>query len=80
MAQDIHSMHATLARLNEPRLQNQRYVVSDVKKDEIGKLALGAKLDRALDRRMSGQDAVFTAGTKKKETAASTGLVNAAAA
>jgi hypothetical protein len=78
LAQDMHQMHATLARLDEPRLQNQRYVVSDVKKDEIGKLALGAKLDRALDRRMSSQDASFT--NKKKPTPTGSGMVKAAAA
>jgi hypothetical protein len=59
LAQDMHAVHATLARLEEPRLSNQRYVVSDDKRAEIGALALGAKLDKALARRMSGQDASF---------------------
>jgi len=62
----MSAVHATLARLEEPRLTNQRYVVSENKKEEISKLALGAKLERALNRRMSGQDASFT---KKKEGA-----------
>jgi hypothetical protein len=64
LAQDMSAVHATLARLEEPRLVNQRYVVSEGKKEEISKLALGAKLERALGRRMSSQDASFT---KKKD-------------
>lgn len=32
---------------------------SENKRDEIGALALGAKLEKALARRMSGQDASF---------------------
>jgi len=66
LAQDMSAVHATLARLEEPRLTNQRYIVSEGKKEEISKLALGAKLERALGRRMSSQDASFT---KKKEGA-----------
>lgn len=37
----------------------QRYMLTNEKTDDMSKLALGAKLDRALARRMSGQDAVF---------------------
>jgi hypothetical protein len=64
LAQDMHATFATLARLEEPRLANQRYVVSEDKRDEIGALALGAKLEKALARRMSGQDASFKGGKK----------------
>lgn len=60
---DIKSVHASLQRMEDARLQSQRYDVSDMKSEEIGKLALGAKLERALDRRYKSQDAVFT---KKK--------------
>jgi hypothetical protein len=60
----MHATFATLARLDEPRLANQRYVVSEDKRDEIGALALGAKLEKALARRMSGQDASFKGGKK----------------
>jgi len=76
-AQDITQVQATLSRLDEPRLTNQRYVVSDEKKEEISKLALGAKLERALGRRMSKQDAVFTKGKGKAEASVP---VNATAA
>jgi len=60
-------LHATLARLEEPRLSNQRYVVSEDKRDEFGALALGAKLEKALARRMSGQDASFSAPSSPKK-------------
>jgi hypothetical protein len=67
LAQDVHTLTTGLARLDQPKLQKQRYVVSEGKKEEISKLALGAKLERALGRRMSSQDAVFTRGSMKGE-------------
>jgi len=48
-----------LNRLEQAKLQQQRFVVSEKKGEVINKLALGAKLDRALRWRMSGQDAVM---------------------
>jgi hypothetical protein len=77
LAQDIRTLTSGLARLDQPKLQNQRYIVSDEKKDQISKLALGAKLERALGRRMVGQDASFSPkkgkvirGLSEKEVAA----------
>ncbi|KAF2834755.1 hypothetical protein M501DRAFT_1020546 [Patellaria atrata CBS 101060] len=64
---DIKAWNAGLDRLEDKRLAQQRYVVSTEKNDDMNKLALGAKLDRALGRRLSSQDAVFT----RKVTAAS---------
>ena len=40
-------------------LAQQRVELSEEKVANMSKLALGAKLDRALNRRMSGQDAVM---------------------
>jgi len=40
-------------------LSKQRVILSEEKTANLSKLALGAKLDRALDRRMTGQDAVM---------------------
>lgn len=44
--------------------------MNDNKSDEVSKLALGAKVERALARRMTGQDAQFrrngSGGSKKK--------------
>lgn len=60
----LKSLQTRLQRMEDARLQGQRFVVSQDKREELSSLALGAKLERALGRRMSGQDAVFT--TKKK--------------
>jgi len=46
-----------LGRLDQKSMQQQRFTVSEQKGEIINKLALGAKLDRALRWRMSGQDA-----------------------
>ena len=48
-----------LERLNNKRLQQQRYQPSREKSDNLSKLALGAKVERALGRRMTSQDAVL---------------------
>lgn len=58
-AQEIKSWNAGFERLEDKRLQQQRYMLTSEKTDDMNKLALGAKLERALGRRMSGQDAVF---------------------
>jgi len=57
---EIKSWSATFDRMQDKRLDKQRYVMSVKKDDEILTNALGAKLERALGRRMVGQDAVFT--------------------
>lgn len=66
LVRDIGVLSAGLARLDQPKLQDQRYAVSEGKREEIGKLALGAKLERALGRRMVGQDASFTRRSEKR--------------
>ncbi|KAK3308299.1 uncharacterized protein B0T15DRAFT_104667 [Chaetomium strumarium] len=48
-----------LERLKNPRLSDQRVYLNEEKTANLQKLALGAKLDRALGRRMTGQDAVM---------------------
>lgn len=58
-AQEIKSWNEGFERLEDKRLAQQRYTLTSEKTDNMSKLALGAKLDRALARRMSGQDAVF---------------------
>jgi len=47
-----------LRRMEDRRLMNQRFVPSEQKSEMISKLALGAKLERALRWRMDKQDAV----------------------
>jgi hypothetical protein len=59
-SQDIKTWNAGFERLEDKRLVQQRYTPSEDKTADMSKLALGAKVQRALDRRMSSQDAVFT--------------------
>jgi len=56
---ELKEWTAGFERLDSQRLQQQRYTPSAEKTDTLGKLALGAKLDRALGRRMTGQDATM---------------------
>ncbi|KAK5126632.1 hypothetical protein LTR85_009566 [Meristemomyces frigidus] len=58
--QDLKSWSGALERMQDERLDKQRYIMSGNKSDEVSKLALGAKVERALSRRMVGQDAQFT--------------------
>lgn len=54
---EIRDIAVGLDRMENKALSSQRVVLSEEKTDNMSKLALGAKLERALDRRMSGQDA-----------------------
>lgn len=56
---EIRDIATGLDRMENKALTSQRVLLSDEKTDAMSKLALGAKLERALDRRMSGQDAVM---------------------
>ena len=46
-------------RMENKALASQRVTLSEQKTEHMSKLALGAKVERALDRRMSSQDAVM---------------------
>ncbi|GAP92782.1 hypothetical protein SAMD00023353_9400110 [Rosellinia necatrix] len=54
---EIRNIESGLARMENKALSKQRVVLSEEKTANLNKLALGAKLDRALDRRMTSQDA-----------------------
>ncbi|KAL1887690.1 hypothetical protein Cpir12675_006449 [Ceratocystis pirilliformis] len=56
---EITTIASGLARMENKALSSQRVTLSEERTSYMAKLALGAKLDRALDRRMSGQDAVM---------------------
>lgn len=56
---EMAHIESGLTRMENKALSKQRVVLSEDKAANLNKLALGAKLDRALDRRMSGQDAVM---------------------
>jgi len=57
--QEINDITEGLDKLENKKLASQRFVPSQEKTEYLSKLALGAKLERALDRRMYGQDAVM---------------------
>ena len=56
---EIKDLTEGLERLENKPLTQQRFVPSEAKTDDLSKLALGAKVERALGRRMTGQDAVM---------------------
>jgi hypothetical protein len=56
---EINHIEHGLARMENKALTQQRVVLSEEKSANLNKLALGAKLDRALDRRMVSQDAIM---------------------
>ncbi|PYH98370.1 hypothetical protein BO71DRAFT_58404 [Aspergillus ellipticus CBS 707.79] len=56
---DFHNLRDGLERLENKPLLKQRFVPTAEKSDNLSKLALGAKVERALGRRMTGQDAVM---------------------
>jgi hypothetical protein len=57
--QEIKDIEDGLEKLNNKKLASQRFVPSQEKTENLSTLALGAKLERALGRRMGGQDAVM---------------------
>ncbi|KAK3359437.1 hypothetical protein B0T25DRAFT_98431 [Lasiosphaeria hispida] len=59
VAAEIRDIEKGLDRMENKALAEQRVVLSEEKTANLSKLALGAKLDRALGRRMSSQDAVM---------------------
>lgn len=62
-------MRDGLERLENKPLQKQRFVPTPEKSDNLSKLALGAKVERALGRRMTGQDAVMRKPVLNEKTA-----------
>src|SRR4051794_9825583 len=63
---EISHITQGLDRLENKHLAEQRFVPSAQKSEDLSKLALGAKLERALGRRMGDQDAVMRQKSKKQ--------------
>ena len=57
---EIKQLTQGLDRLDNKKLDLQRFVPSEKKTQEIKALSVGAKLDRALGHRLSNQDATFS--------------------
>jgi hypothetical protein len=70
--QEITQITEGLEKLENKKLSSQRFVPSVEKTENLSKLALGAKLERALDRRLGGQDAVMRKKVVKKTAAVQT--------
>ncbi|CZT05551.1 uncharacterized protein RAG0_11587 [Rhynchosporium agropyri] len=62
--QEIKDIEEGLLKLENKKLATQRFVPSKEKTEHLSSLALGAKLERALGRRMGGQDAVMRVRSK----------------
>lgn len=56
---EISDITSRVQRMENKALSSQRVTLTDEKTEQMSKLALGAKVERALDRRMSSQDAVM---------------------
>jgi len=70
--QEIKDIEDGLNKLENKKLASQRFVLNENHTENFSKLALGAKLERALGRRMGGQDAVM----RKKKTVQLDGVEN----
>lgn len=66
--QEMSQIEEGLEKLQDKKLEQQRFVPSHEKTQNLGMLALGAKLDRALGRRMKSQDAVMRAKPTPRST------------
>ncbi|KAJ9138308.1 hypothetical protein NKR19_g7869 [Coniochaeta hoffmannii] len=69
---EIRDIEKGLDRMENKALSQQRVVLDEEKTAYFSKLALGAKLERALDRRMSSQDAVM----RKRPRASSNAILS----
>lgn len=65
--QEIKDIEDGLEKLENKKLGAQRFVPTKEKSEHLSKLALGAKLERALDRRLGGQDAVMRERKPKQQ-------------
>jgi len=63
---EIKQLTQGLDRLENKHLQQQRFIPSQKKMDDLSKISLGAKVEKALGRRMTNQDAVLR--VKRAET------------
>ncbi|KOS45683.1 hypothetical protein ACN38_g3401 [Penicillium nordicum] len=66
---DIFHLHDGFERLESKPLNKQRFVPTEEKSNNLNKLALGAKVERALGRRMTSQDAVMRKPLSEKTEA-----------
>ncbi|KAL8770599.1 MAG: hypothetical protein Q9209_003667 [Squamulea sp. 1 TL-2023] len=68
--EEIKEWSTGFDRLESKRLQQQRYQPTPEKSESLSKLALGAKVERALGRRLTDQDATFRTKVVNEKQAA----------
>ncbi|KAF5873493.1 uncharacterized protein Bfra_004954 [Botrytis fragariae] len=69
--EEITAIEEGFDKLHNKKLESQRCDLTTEKRDNMGKLALGAKLERALGRRMGSQDAVMRKKSPSQSSAES---------
>ncbi|RKF58755.1 hypothetical protein OnM2_065033 [Erysiphe neolycopersici] len=57
--QEFYEIEAFMQKLENKKLTTQRFIPTQEKIEFLSKLAFSAKLERALERRLIGQDAVM---------------------
>ncbi|CAO1597862.1 hypothetical protein XANCAGTX0491_001653 [Xanthoria calcicola] len=67
--EEIKEWSTGFDRLESKRLQQQRYQPTPEKSENLSKLALGAKVERALGRRLTDQDATFRTKVENEKPA-----------
>jgi hypothetical protein len=73
---EIRHLTTGLEKLENKFLEQQRYVPSQKKTDDLSKISLGAKVERALGRRMSNQDAVLRVKRPVKKGGSGFGVID----
>jgi len=74
--EEITAIEEGFDKLHNKKLESQRCDLTVEKRDNMGKLALGAKLERALGRRMGGQDAVMRKKSPSQSSGSPTSPIN----
>ncbi|KAM0136744.1 hypothetical protein ACHAP3_004493 [Botrytis cinerea] len=69
--EEITAIEEGFDKLHNKKLESQRCDLTTEKRDNMGKLALGAKLERALGRRMGSQDAIMRKKSPSQSSAES---------
>lgn len=57
--EELKTITTGFGRMENKKLQSQRYVPTEIKVQTLDACRMGAKLEKALDRRMASQDAVM---------------------
>ncbi|KAI6246403.1 hypothetical protein HI914_05336 [Erysiphe necator] len=76
--QEFYEIEASMQKLENKKLTTQRFIPTQEKIEFLSKLAFSAKLERALERRLIGQDAVMRDRSLQVQKEQSEKIVSAA--